>query len=179
MGEGAGGRTAKRGGQVVRLAGHRLPHRRPDVIEWDPHTIDLTAADVSLQSLSETDADDRLRCAKAWLYNFLESGPRFGVDVKSAAKQAGISTEPLWAAKKALKVVSVRPENTKDPAAKRFEWRLPKDDYFREGETEMLLTPTCTGGLPPELLGMIANLNDPSWGEALGGGRGWGAGRGA
>lgn len=148
-------------------AGFRIAD--PGVIDWDPHPIDLTADEVSLQSLSETDETDRLRRAKAWLYNFLEDGPKIANDVKSAAKRAGIPTRSLWDAKKALKVVSVRPEKATAPHAGRFEWRLPQDDYFLDGETEMLLTPSTVSATPPGLDELIQNLHDPSWGMALGG----------
>jgi AAA domain len=151
----------------AQAAGFRIAD--PGVIDWDPDPIDLTADEVTPQSLSETDETDRLRRAKAWLYNFLEDGPKIANDVKSAAKRAGIPTRSLWDAKKALKVVSVRPEKASDPHAGRFEWRLPKDDYFLDGETEMLLTPSTSPGMPPGLDELIRNLQDPSWGMALGG----------
>jgi hypothetical protein len=138
----------------------------PGVVQWEPRPLDLSADEVSLETLSDTDAADRLRQARIWLYGFLLQGPQRSADVKSAARQASVPAKALWAAKSALKVASVRRTSKTDPSDQYYEWRLPQDDYFEDGETAMLLSPT-TGGVPG-LNELIANLNDPSWEQALG-----------
>jgi AAA domain len=138
----------------------------PGVVLWEPRPIDLSADEVSLETLSDTDADDRLRQARIWLHGYLSDGPKRSADVKSAARQAGIPVKALWAAKAAMNVAAVRKTSKADRSDQYYEWRLPQDDFFDDGETEMLLAPSQRG--VPGLDELIANLNDPSWEAALG-----------
>lgn len=114
----------------------------PGVVQWEPEPIEISADEVCLEELAETDENDRLAAARIWMRKFLADGPKTSREVKSAARLAGISRRSMWAAKRELKVDA----NNKHSRA--YKWYLPEHQTIDPDELSF-----AAGGISPgELL---------------------------
>ena len=101
---------------------------QPGAIEWQSEPVDMTADEALAREQADSEQGSALDEAKAWLQDYLSSGPKAGGAVQAAAKATGISNRTLSRAKKNLGV-----KNAPDGFGGPWVWSLPESP---ESDTE-------------------------------------------
>ncbi|WP_162006633.1 AAA family ATPase [Roseimaritima sediminicola] len=105
---------------------HGLAYRitgNPGVLQWDPKPVTMSADDALAKENDGQDAGQSAHDeAKAWLADYLVTGPRPAKEIKQDAKRDGIAERTVDRAAKSLNV-----DRGRDGLTGPWVWRLPED----------------------------------------------------